>query len=183
MGFLEIALIGVGLAMDASAVSMTNGMVYKNLSWKDYGLMVVFFAGFQVLMPLVGYFAGSFFAEIMAEYSGIAILLILGIIGGNMIKEGVSHMRSQEPPEKKKMTKGVLFFQAIATSIDALAVGVGFSFMGIPIGAAAAEIGVVTAIMVTAAVFIGRKFGDLLGSRAEILGGTILVIIGIKAIL
>lgn len=183
MGFVEIALIGVGLAMDASAVSMTNGMVYQNLDWKEYGQMILFFAGFQVLMPVIGFFAGSFFAEVMAEYSGFAILLILGVIGGKMIAEGISHMRSQEPPKKKKMTKSILLFQAIATSIDALAVGVGFSFVGIPIGPAATEIGIVTAIMVTAAVILGRKFGDLLGSRAEILGGTILVIIGIKAIL
>lgn len=183
MGFLEIALIGVGLAMDAAAVSMTNGMVYRNVAWKDYAMMVVFFAGFQMLMPIAGYFAGSFFADFMTAYSGFAILLILGIIGGKMIWEGISHLRTHEAPQKRQLTIGILFFQAIATSIDALAVGLGFSFMAVPIGAAAAEIGIVTAVMVILAVFIGRKFGDLLGSRAEILGGTILVIIGIKAIL
>ncbi len=183
MGFFEIALIGVGLAMDAAAVSMTNGMVYQNVTWRDYAMMVLFFAGFQILMPIVGYFAGSFFAEIMTEYSGFTILLILGIIGGKMIWEGISHTRSHEAPQKRQMTMGILFFQAIATSIDALAVGLGFSFMEVPIVTAAAEIGIVTAVMVVIAVLIGRKFGDLLGSRAEILGGTILVIIGIKAIL
>lgn len=183
MGFFEIALIGAGLAMDASAVSMTNGMVYRNLRWKDYGQMLVFFAGFQMLMPVAGYFAGSFFAEFMTVYSGFAIFLILGVIGGKMIIEGISHMKDHAVAEKRQLTGGILFFQAIATSIDALAVGIGFSFANVSMGIAVAEIGAVTAVMVAISIIIGRKFGDLLGSRAEISGGIILVIIGIKAIL
>ena len=183
MGLIEIALIGVGLAMDAVAVSMTNGMIYKNLRFGDYLGMLVFFAGFQMLMPVVGYFAGNFFAEIMTTYSGFIILLILGVIGGKMIKEGIIHMRQQQVPKEKVLTLGILFFQAIATSIDALAVGIGFSFMRVPLAIAVTEIGAITAAMVAAAILIGRKFGDLLGSKAEILGGTILVIIGVKAIL
>ena len=178
MGFIEVALIGVGLAMDAVAVSMTNGMIYKNLKSVDYIGMLAFFAGFQMLMPVVGYYAGSLFAG-----SGLVILLILGIIGGKMIKEGVAHLKEHQMPKNRVLTLGILLFQAIATSIDALAVGLGFSFLGVPIGAAAAEIGIITAIMVMISIYVGRKFGDLLGSKAEILGGTILVIIGIKAIL
>ena len=145
--------------------------------------MLFFFAGFQMLMPVAGYFAGSFFAEIMTAWSGIIILLILGVIGGKMIKEGVIHMSRQQVPRCRIMTPGILFFQAVATSIDALAVGIGFSFMNMSIGRAVAEIGLVTAVMVGVAILIGRKFGDLLGSKAEILGGVILVIIGVKAIL
>lgn len=183
MGFIEVALIGVGLAMDAVAVSMTNGMIYKNLKSIDYIGMLAFFAGFQMLMPVVGYYAGSLFAGIMSAWSGLVILLILGIIGGKMIKEGIVHLREQQLPKDRVLTLGVLLFQAIATSIDALAVGLGFSFLGVPIGAAVAEIGIITAVMVLIAIYVGRKFGDLLGSKAEILGGTILVIIGIKAIL
>lgn len=183
MGFMEIALIGVGLAMDAVAVSMTNGMIYKNLALRDYTGMLMFFSGFQMLMPLVGYFAGSFFAEAMTTYSGFVILLILGIIGGKMIKEGVVHLREHQQPRNRTLTMGILFFQAVATSIDALAVGIGFSFMRVPLIPAVVEIGVITAVMVMGAIFVGRRFGDLLGSKAEILGGTILVIIGVKAIL
>lgn len=183
MGFIEIALIGVGLAMDAVAVSMTNGMIYKNLKPRDYAAMLVLFAGFQMLMPVIGYFAGSLFAEIMTTYSGFVILLILGIIGGKMIKEGFIHMKEHQAPRDRVLTLGILFFQAIATSIDALAVGIGFSFMRVSIGAAVLVIGVVTALMVAAGILVGRRFGDLLGSKAEILGGTILVIIGVKAIL
>lgn len=183
MGFMEIALIGVGLAMDAVAVSMTNGMIYKNLVLRDYTGMLLFFSGFQMLMPLIGYFAGSFFAEVMTTYSGIVILLILGIIGGKMIKEGIVHLKEHQLPQNRSLTLGILFFQAVATSIDALAVGIGFSFMHVPLISAVAEIGVITAVMVMGAIFVGRRFGDLLGSKAEILGGTILVIIGVKAIL
>lgn len=183
MGIAEIALIGVGLSMDAVAVSMTNGMVYRNLRRVNYVAMPVFFSLFQAGMPLIGYFAGGLFADVITKYSGFVILLILGIIGGKMIKEGIAHFRSQEPVPGKDMTPGVLIFQAVATSIDAFAVGIGFSVIHISILPAISLIGVITAFLVIVAILIGRKFGDILGSRAEVLGGVILVIIGIKAII
>lgn len=182
MGLTEILLIGAGLAMDAAAVSMTNGMVYKNLSRFTYISMPVFFGAFQMLMPVIGYYAGGLFAEIITRYSGIVIFLILGIIGGKMIKDGIDDLRSHEVCPAKIMTLKVLFFQAIATSIDAFAVGIGFSALGIGILKPAAVIGAVTVVIVVAAIFIGRKFGDMLGCRAEILGGVILAVIGIKAL-
>lgn len=193
MSLIEIILIGIGLAMDAVAVSMTNGMVCKNLKTKDYVLMILFFALFQAIMPLIGYFAGGLFAEIISKYAGIVIFLILGIIGGKMMKEGWEHMREQRAAgnknacdtglAQKKLTFSVLIFQSIATSIDAFAVGVGFSAMRVNILLAVAIIAFVTADLVALAIVMGRKFGDILGSRAEILGGIILVIIGIKAII
>ena len=193
MSLIEIILIGIGLAMDAVAVSMTNGMVCKNLKTKDYVLMVLFFALFQAIMPLIGYFAGGLFAEIISKYAGIVIFLILGIIGGKMIKEGWEHMREQRAAgnkkvcdtglAQKKLTFSVLIFQSIATSIDAFAVGVGFSAMRVDILLAVSIIAFVTADLVALAIVMGRKFGDILGSRAEVLGGIILVIIGIKAII
>lgn len=193
MSLIEIILIGLGLAMDAVAVSMTNGMVCKNLKTKDYVLMVLFFSLFQAIMPLIGYFAGGLFAEIISKYAGIVIFLILGIIGGKMIKEGWGHMREQRATgskhacdtalAQKRLTFSVLIFQSIATSIDAFAVGVGFSAMRVDILLAVSIIAFVTADLVALAIVMGRKFGDILGSRAEILGGIILVIIGIKAII
>ncbi|WP_164914305.1 manganese efflux pump MntP [Aminipila luticellarii] len=180
----EIILIGIGLAMDAVAVSMTNGMVYRNLKAREYIAMPLFFGAFQGFMPLIGNFAGSLFDEFISKYAGIVILLILGIIGGNMIKEGVEHTN---PSERvcgcKELGSGILLCQAVATSLDAFAVGVGFSAMQVNILPAVAVIAVVTVIMTTAAIEIGRKFGDILGSQAEILGGIILVIIGVKAII
>ncbi len=169
--------------MDAAAVSMTNGMVYKNLNKAKYVLMPVFFGAFQFIMPVVGYYAGGLFADIITRYSGIVIFVILGIIGGKMIKEGIGDMKEKEVCPVKLMTVKVLFFQAIATSIDAFAVGISFSAAGINVWGPSAVIGVTTAAITVAAIFIGRKFGDMLGCRAEILGGIILVVIGIKALI
>ncbi|MHC1724207.1 MAG: manganese efflux pump MntP family protein [Aminipila sp.] len=184
MTLLEIILIGVGLAMDAVAVSMTNGMVYRNLGAKEYIAMPIFFGVFQAIMPLIGNIAGGLFASVISKYAGIVILLILGVIGGKMIKEGFEHRKdSKKVAVGKKLNLGVLIFQAIATSIDAFAVGVGFSAMQVNIIPAVVMIAIITIILTTVAIIIGRKFGDILGSSAEILGGAILVIIGIKAII
>lgn len=183
MSLLDILMIGVGLSMDAAAVSMTNGMVYRNLNKMVYALMPVSFGVFQMIMPIAGYYAGGIFSDIITEYSGIVIFVILGIIGGKMIKEGIGDIRRDEVCPVKRMTAGVLFFQAVATSIDAFAVGIGFSAAGINVWAPSALIGLTTFLIVIAAILIGRKFGDMLGCRAEILGGVILVIIGIKALI
>lgn len=170
--------------MDAVAVSMTNGMVYRNLKAADYAAMIVLFAVFQMAMPIIGFFAGGLFADVITKYSGIVILLILGFIGGKMLKEGIEHLKSQETiPEGRNLTLPILISQAVATSIDAFAVGVGFSLVRVSILPASAVIGAVTAVLVLAAIIIGRKFQTLLGSKAEILGGIILIIIGIKGVI
>ena len=183
MTLADILLISVGLAMDAAAVSMTNGMVYRNLRKRTYAAMPVFFGAFQALMPVFGFYAGSLFASIITRFSGIVIFIILGIIGGKMIKDGIEDLKSHETCADKLITLKVLLFQSVATSIDAFAVGIGFSAMGMSIWMPASVIGAVTAVVVVAAILIGRKFGDMLGCRAEILGGVILVIIGIKALI
>lgn len=182
MSFADILLIGAGLAMDAAAVSMTNGMVYKNLSRFTYVMMPVFFGVFQMLMPILGYYAGGLFASVITRYSGIVIFVILGIIGLKMLKEGIDDLKAHEVCPVKVMTLKVLFLQAVATSIDAFAVGIGFSAAGIGILGPSAMIGAVTVLIVVAAIFIGRQFGDMLGCRAEILGGIILIVIGVKAL-
>lgn len=191
MSIFEIVLIGIGLSMDAVAVSMTNGMVYRNMTKLQVCAMPVFFGIFQGIMPLIGYFAGGIFAEIIERYAGILILLILGFIGGKMVKEGIEHYRSEkeEAPGAVCDINGgqlklkVLLLQSVATSIDAFAVGVGFVAVRVDIVPTVCLIAAVTAALVTIAIFIGRKFGDLLGCKAEIFGGIILIIIGIKAIL
>ena len=183
MTTIDIFLIGVGLSMDAAAVSMTNGMAYKEISKTTMLIMALLFGIFQALMPLFGYFIGGIFSEFICKYSGTIILFILGLIGANMIKEGLSHSDDSEEI-KTKLTYTVLFVQAIATSIDAFAVGVGFAAKGCEnIILAVSIIGVTTFIISLVALFIGRKFGNLLGSKAEVFGGIILVLIGIKAIL
>lgn len=181
MGLFEVSLIGVGLAMDAVAVAMTNGMVYKKLSISNYISMTLLFGIFQGVMPLIGFYAGTLFAGIIMKYSGIIIFAILAVIGGNMIKESLS--KECDAIEIKKLTMTLLVFQAIATSIDAFAVGVGFCAICVDILPAVSIISIITTFMVGGAIAIGRKFGDIFENKAEFLGGVILIIIGVKGLL
>lgn len=207
MSLIEIILIGIGLSMDAVAVSMTNGMVYTGSSKAKTYSMPIFFGVFQGLMPLIGYFAGGLFASVISQYACFLVFAILGFIGGKMIKDGIEHIKeekqdeahansehavqssegevrekAEEPQEVKVLTYKMLFIQAIATSIDAFAVGIGFSVIQVNILPAISIIAITTALCSLAAIFVGKKFGDLLGSKSEILGGTILVLIAIKAL-
>ncbi|SCJ96208.1 putative sporulation protein YtaF [uncultured Eubacterium sp.] len=181
MGLFEVSLIGVGLAMDAASVAMTNGMVYKKLSMGNYISMPLLFGIFQGVMPLIGFYAGTLFAGIIMKYSGIVIFAILAIIGGNMIKESLS--KESDAVEIKNLTMTILIFQAIATSIDAFAVGVGFCAICVDILPAVSIIAVITAFMVAGAIAVGKKFGDIFENKAEFLGGIILIIIGVKGLL
>ena len=176
----EIFMIGVGLSMDAAAVCMTNSMTHRGTKRSTVLAQALFFGAFQALMPLLGYFACGFFTEFITKYSGIVVLLILGVIGGKMIFDGCRG--GKEEQSGGALTYKILFFQAIATSIDAFAVGVGFSAMQVHILPAVLTIGVTTAVCSLAAIWLGKKFGVLLGHKDEILGGCILVFIGIKAL-
>ena len=175
-------MLSVALSMDACAVSMTNGMVYCNVKKLHMVAMPVLFGLFQGLMPLVGYFAGGLFAEILERFSGIVILAILGAIGGKMVYEGLTHKEECEE-HRARLTLAVLLMQAVATSIDAFAVGVAFTAMKVAILPTVAMIACITAALVVVSLFIGRYAGDLLGAKAEVFGGIILIIIGVKAIL
>ncbi|MEG0671405.1 manganese efflux pump MntP family protein [Clostridium sp.] len=181
MNILEIILIGIALSMDAAAVSMTNGMVYKNTTKSKLFAMPILFGLFQGLMPVIGYFAGGIFSSFITKYSNILILVILGFIGFNMVKCGLS--KDEKCDCNSNLTFKLIFFQAIATSIDAFAVGIGFSAMQVNIFSAGLVICTTTAICSLIAIFIGEKFGDLLGKKAEVFGGVILIFIAIKAVL
>ena len=178
MAMTEIILIGIALSMDAFAVCLSSGMAYTNLTRAKKLSMPLAFGVFQGIMPIGGYYLGSLFAELINRFSGPVALVILSVIGINMIREGVSPEAAEE---EKQLTFRVLMLQAVATSIDAFAVGVSFAAGGAPIFTAAPIIAVTTFIISTAAIIIGGKVGEKLGSRAEILGGVILLIIGIKA--
>lgn len=176
MGILEIILIGIGLAMDACAVSMTNGMCYKpNL--RRTILIALAFGVFQALMPTLGYFAGSLFAAQVEAIDHWIALVLLGFIGGKMLWDGFHH---DESCPVKPFGLGMLLMQAIATSIDALAVGVSFAAVSVDIVLAVSLIGVTTIILCAIAVYLGKWIGTKLNSKAEIFGGTILVAIGLK---
>lgn len=178
MQILEIILIGLGLSMDAFAVCLSSGMIYPNLTRGQKWSMPVAFGLFQGLMPVLGYYLGSLFADVVSKCSGYIALAILGVIGINMIREGLSHERQ----EARRFTIAVLLLQAIATSIDAFAVGVSFAVSKTPIFTAAPVIAVTTFICSMIALALGEKVGKWLGDRAEVAGGVILILIGIKAL-
>lgn len=178
MSIYEIIFIGIALSMDAFAVSVAASMAYTNMtaSWKLR--MPIAFGLFQGIMPILGFYLGSLFADFIETWSGPVSLLILGVIGINMIREGLS---KEEECEKKVLTFKILLVQAIATSIDAFAVGVSFAANSANIWLSAPIIAATTFLLSLPAVIIGVKAGEKLGHKAEILGGIILIIIGIKA--
>ncbi|MGI5960126.1 MAG: manganese efflux pump MntP family protein [Massiliimalia sp.] len=180
MGMLEVVLIGVGLSMDAFAVTVSNSMCCKDLNKKNAMSMPLMFGLFQGLMPVLGYFLGSLFATFIDRYAGIITLLVLGFIGGNMVRESFGE---EEECKLKTLSLPTLLLQAVATSIDAFAVGVSFCALKAPIFSSAGIIAVTTFVCSTIAVIVGKKCGEFLGKRAELCGGLILIFIGIKAIL
>ncbi len=178
MSVWEVIMIGIGLSMDAAAVSMPNVRVYPKTCRTKILSMPLFFGGFQALMPLLGYYASGVFADFLSRYSGIIVLIILGVIGGKMVYDGL-HPQLEEETDCS-LTYRMLLIQAVATSIDAFAVGVGFSAMQVNSVQAVSIIGVTTLVCSFLSIAIGKKFGNMLGNKAQILGGMILIIIGIK---
>ena len=185
MGILEVLLTGVGLSMDAAAVGMTNGLNEPKMRLTKILLIALFFGVFQGVMPLIGYFAGTLFAEAVASIAPYVALVLLGFIGGKMIYEALKKSKEEEETFKN-LGVGALTVQAIATSIDALAVGIsslalnGIGALKVNIFAACAIIAACTFVISLAAVFIGKKFGAVLADKAELIGGIILVAIGLK---
>ena len=176
MSISEIVLIGIALSMDAFAVCVASSMVYTNMTWLRKLSMPIMFGLFQGIMPILGFFL---FASFIEKWSGPISLLILGIIGINMIREGLAKDEETEP---KKLTLWILLVQAVATSIDAFAVGVSFAANSANIWQSAPIIAVTTFVLSLIALFVGTKAGEKLGDKAEILGGIILIIIGIKSL-
>ena len=179
MSISEIVLIGIALSMDAFAVCVASSMVYTNMTWLRKLSMPIMFGLFQGIMPILGFFLGSLFASVIEKWSGPFSLLILGIIVINMIREGLAKDEETEP---KKLTLWILLVQAVATSIDAFAVGVSFAANSANIWQSAPIIAVTTFVLSLIALFVGTKAGEKLGDKAEILGGIILIIIGIKSL-
>ena len=180
---IEIIILGIALSMDAFAVTISNMFTYRSTSIKRALLMPLFFGAFQGIMPLIGYFAGHAVSSLIEQYAGIITFVILGFIGGKMIWDAF-HEEPHDAEECVKkgsvLTVGVLFFQAIATSIDALAVGVSFAALSVNVVFAALAICLTTALCTALALLIGRRFGAMLGSKATIIGGSVLILIGVK---
>ena len=180
MKLFEIVLIAVGLSMDAFAVSITLGLSVEKPKTREILAPGIFFGFFQALMPITGYFAGFYFASKVEEFAPWIAFVLLGVIGGKMIKESLS--KKEEEPNENNFKFMKMLALAIATSIDALAVGVTFAFFRINIFKAALIIGSITFVLSMAGVKIGNIFGTRFKSKAEFAGGVVLVILGIKIV-
>lgn len=181
MGIVELVLIAVGLSMDAFAVSICNGMAVENLRLRDACKFGLFFGFFQATMPLIGYFAGKAFSGYVSAVDHWVAFALLAFIGGKMLYEAVKG--DGEKCVSNPLQFKVLFTLAVATSIDALAVGVTFAFMEMNIWLSILTIGAITFVISTFGAMIGKKAGVFLGSRAEIVGGLILVFMGAKILI
>lgn len=164
--------------MDAFAVSVTNGLCIKNIRWKDTFSIALCFGLFQGAMPVIGYFLGSAFTEYITRVDHYIALVLLGFIGGKMLIDGFKN--EEESCQTTKLTFSNLMLQGVATSIDALAVGVSLAAMNVSIISATSFICVVTFSLCLFAVRFGKKFGSKLGNKAQIIGGLILIVLGIK---
>lgn len=181
MGIWEIFLIGVGLSMDAFAVSVCKGLNMPKLNLKYAFTMALFFGGFQALMPFLGWALGKRFEKYITAFDHWIAFILLAFIGIKMIIE--SFKKDEESKQQTVFNIKELFLLAVATSIDALAAGITFAFLKVNIFEAITLIGLTTFVFTLLGVLIGRKFGSWFESKAELLGGAILVLIGLKILL
>lgn len=179
MKAIEILLIAIGLSMDAVAISMSNAMVHSKERAR-LAEMAVLLGTFQGVMPLLGYWLGGAFSQVVTRLGGFLVLFILGFIGIKMLCDGLS--AQDGIPVGSNLTHRLLLAQAVATSIDAFAVGVSLRAENVHILSAVCIIAITTLLLSLIAVELGKRFGDVLGKKAEIFGGVLLIIIGIKAV-
>lgn len=184
MGFVELFLIGVGLSMDAFAVAICKGLNMRGkINFKHAAIIALFFGGFQAIMPLIGYFLGIGFEKYITRIDHWIAFILLCFIGGKMIVEAIKEWNEVDKQEEDRLDIKELFILAVATSIDALAVGITFAFLNVNIWSAISIIGTTTFVISIIGVVIGNKFGSKYKSKAELVGGIILVLIGAKILL
>jgi len=181
MGLFEIILIAIGLSMDAFAVSITLGLSAAKPKIKEVLIPGIYFGFFQAFMPLIGYFIGINFANKIQNLDHWVAFVLLGFIGGKMIKDSFS--KEETKVNKNPFMFNTMLLLAIATSIDALAVGITFAFFEINIFMAIIIIGLITFCISIIGVKIGNLFGTKFKSKAEFIGGVILIIIGLKILI
>ena len=184
MDLMTLFVLALGLSMDAFAVSISNTMCFSGLRRSQCAAASLSFGLFQGLMPTIGFFAGRAFAGVISSVDHWVAFLLLGFIGGNMVREAVQEMR--QPPEcpvQRDYTFRMMMAQAVATSIDALAVGVTFAFLQVDIIPAVLLIGCVTFLFSAAGIRIGNVFGMRYKSAAELTGGLVLILLGAKILI
>ena len=180
MGLIELFLIAVELSMDAFAVSVCKGLAMPKCTFKKAAIVGLWFGGFQALMPAIGYILGAQFQEAIASIDHWIAFVLLALIGGNMIHEALDN---DEEEADASLDVKTMFLLAVATSIDALAIGITFAFLKVSIIPAVCFIGIVTFIISFAGVKIGNVFGARYKNKAEIVGGVILILLGLKILL
>ena len=184
MGFIELFLLGVGLSMDAFAVSVCKGLAMKKATLKSQMTCGLWFGGFQALMPLTGFFLGAMFADAIKSFDHWIAFGLLALIGANMLKEALEKECDCCEEHDADMSVKTMFVMAVATSIDALAVGISLAMAGdVNIWAAIALIGVTTCVLSALGVKIGNIFGSRYEKKAEFAGGVILILLGLKILL
>ena len=181
---IELLLIGVGLSMDAFAVSVCKGLAMRKVNKKQAFIIGLFFGGFQALMPMIGWALGTQFESYITSIDHWIAFVLLALIGGKMVIEAT---KTEEEQEIKQMDPPLdmkeMLLLAIATSIDALAVGITFAFLQYPIVEAMLIIGMTTFVLSIIGVYVGNAFGSRYQKRAEMAGGIILILIGLKILL
>ena len=180
MSLLTLFITAVGLSMDAFAVAICKGLAMKKLSWKKALIIGLWFGGFQALMPTIGYLLGTRFERYVTAIDHWIAFVLLALIGANMVKESFS---KEEESSNDAVDFKTMFLLAIATSIDALAVGVTYAFLQVRIVPAVSFIGIITFTLSIVGVKIGNVFGLKYKSKAELTGGIILIVMGIKILL
>lgn len=203
MSIIEILILGVALSMDAFAVTISNSIAHPHLSLGRRLTPPLFFGLFQGLMPLIGFFVGSLAASYIDAFAGPLALVILAVIGGKMVYESIKELRAQRKEtvgaeqnaaaeiagdalqdsgagKEKTLSLPSIALQAVATSIDALIVGVSFATLRVDIFVAAPLIALTTFLICVIGLIIGKRVGLLLGDRAQLIGGLVLIAIGIK---
>ena len=180
MGLLELFILAVGLSMDAFAVSVCKGLALKRVTLKNALTCGIWFGGFQALMPLIGYVLGTQFADYITTFDHWIAFILLCIIGGNMIRDSFD---KEEDSSGASLAFKAMLLLALATSIDALAVGVTFAFLKVDIISAVLFIGLITFTLSSIGVKVGSVFGAKYKSKAELAGGIILCVLGVKLLL
>lgn len=183
MSFLELFLIAVGLSADAFSVSVCKGLNMRKLNLKHAYVIALFFGVFQAVMPLLGYLLGTGFSEYIERYDHWIAFVLLAFIGGKMVLEAIREKEGKAEEKTDTLSIGELTILAVATSIDALAVGITFAFLKVNILPSVLLIGVTTFALSLGGVLLGNRFGAKYKSKAEIAGGVILILIGLKILL
>ena len=177
MGIADLVIIAVGLSMDAFAVSIGKGLSLKQIKLRNVLSVGLWFGGFQALMPLIGYLLGATFTAVVSDFDHWIAFFLLGIIGFNMIRDSFS---KEEEKHDDVFSFRTMLMLAVATSIDALAVGVSFAFLSVDLWISVALIGLITFSFSAVGLKIGNIFGNKYKSKAEFTGGVVLVLMGVK---